>query len=66
MVQIGALTCDDHAKRRDEKIRIENVLDEIGREWARGRPKRLEGGRSEARGIDRNAQADTVRVKGLF
>jgi hypothetical protein len=44
MVRIGALTWDDHAKRRDEKKKNRDLLDEIGGEWARGRPKRLEGG----------------------
>jgi hypothetical protein len=53
-------------KRRFEKSQNRDVLDEIGREWARGRPKRLEGGSQRARGIDKNARRDTVRGQGLI
>ena len=45
MFRIGALTCNDHAKRRNEKkYKNRDVLGVIRGEWARGRPKRLEGG----------------------
>jgi hypothetical protein len=49
-----------------KKKKKRDVLDETGREWARGRPKRLEGGSQRQGGIDKNARGDTVRVKGLF
>jgi hypothetical protein len=31
-----------------------NLLDELESEWARGKTKEVEGGRSEVKGIDKN------------
>ena len=58
--QIGAPTRDIRAQTRGEKkeTSIENVLDEIGRGWARGRPKKAEGGRVRGKGNRQKPQGE--------
>jgi hypothetical protein len=49
-----------------KRIKKRDVLDEIGREWARGRPKRLEGGSQRQGGIDKNARATQFGSRAYF
>src|SRR6266576_2853329 len=66
MVRIGALTCDDHAKRRDEKNKNRDLLDGGWGRMGKGETEEVRGRKSEARGIDKNARPTQFGSRAYF
>ncbi len=61
MVRMGALSRDDHTKRRNENIRIETYLMRLG-ENGQGETEEVKGRKSEGKGNRQKRTGDRGRV----